>query len=219
MGILSVCCWTLFSIFPKIIDIFCHCSKWSGDDIKAWGTIFTCFEHSQRLTVEPWMTSPKTDMNDIMSPLAFVPEALLAFLGWFGLGDDCSDGRAWMYAPTLLPWPMPMFSPAIQPDESVHVICRAGQLYSTAYHHFYEWTHKNSPPWIFSWIYANIMVSFMVALYLHILTFHGHRTGSYYGTYLWKPISTSLYCYKSWGGACQQLERCVDNIPSHFSKI
>lgn len=63
------------------------------------------------------------------------------------------------------------------------------------------------------------MVSFMVALYLHILTFHGHRTGSYYGTYLWKPISTSLYCYKSWGGACQQLERCVDNIPSYFSKI
>ena len=81
MGILSVCCWTLFSIFPKIVDIFRHCSKLFEDDIKAMGTIFTCFEHSQRLTVELWMASPKTDMNDIMTPLAFVPEALLAFLG------------------------------------------------------------------------------------------------------------------------------------------
>ena len=83
------------------------------------------------------MASPKTDIDDIMSPLAFTPETLLAFLGLFGLEDNCSNGRAWIYALTLLLWPIAMFSPAIQLDESVHVIGRAGQLYTTAYHCFY----------------------------------------------------------------------------------
>ena len=154
-----------------------------------------------------------------MSLLAFASKALLAFLGWFELEDSCLDGRTWIYTLTLLSWPMAMFSFAIQPDESVHVICRAGQLYSTAYHCFHGWIHNNSPPWIFSWTYGNIKMSFIVALYLHILTFHGHRIGSYHSPYLWKPISISSYCYSSCGGACQQSERCVDNIPSHFSKI